>query len=53
LGHPIDILVDHVLEVMELALVDRAVQRARKAPEAVLCHSVFSQTGLQNSNRPF
>jgi hypothetical protein len=46
IDRPIDVLVDHVLEVIELALVDRAVQRARKTPEAVLCHSVLSQNWI-------
>src|SRR4051812_37759164 len=35
---PFDVLVDQRFEVVKLALVDRRMQRARKTPEAVLCH---------------
>jgi hypothetical protein len=35
---PVDIIVDQSVDLVELALVDRAMQRARETPEAVLCH---------------
>jgi NADPH-dependent glutamate synthase beta subunit-like oxidoreductase len=35
---PIDVLVDHGFEIVELVFVDRTMQRARERPEAVLCH---------------
>src|SRR5258707_5024816 len=37
---PIDVLVDQGFEVFKLAFVDGAVYRARKTPEAVLCHAI-------------
>src|SRR4051812_13582160 len=42
---PFDVLVDQRLEVVKLALVERGMQRARKTPEAVLCHVLSPETG--------
>ena len=35
---PIDVVVERGGKFVELAVVDRTMQRARKTPEAVLCH---------------
>ncbi|MGY3426622.1 hypothetical protein ACVWZW_007126 [Bradyrhizobium sp. F1.13.4] len=35
---PLDVLVDQGLDVLEMPVVDRAMQRTRETPEAVLCH---------------
>ena len=39
---PLDVLVDQGLDISKLALVDRAMQRARETPETVLCHLICS-----------
>ena len=49
---PVDIFVDQWLDVGELALVDRAMQRARETPEAVLCHWVVPELGAWTANGP-
>jgi hypothetical protein len=46
---PLNILVDQIVEVVELALVDRAMQRARETPETVLCHCCLPKSGLQTA----
>ncbi|GCC41590.1 hypothetical protein chiPu_0025829 [Chiloscyllium punctatum] len=35
---PFDFVIEHQLDVCKLAFVDRAMQCARKTPEAMLCH---------------
>src|SRR5215471_13201989 len=39
---PVDVIVKQGREVFELAFVDRAMNRTRETPEAVLCHSCQS-----------
>src|SRR5215472_10327192 len=38
IDRPIDVVVEYRGKFVKLAFVDRTVQRARKTPEAVLCH---------------
>jgi hypothetical protein len=50
---PFDILIEQGFEIGGLAFIDRAMQRARKTPEAVLCHfSLVLENWLANSNGP-
>jgi hypothetical protein len=38
IDRPVDVLVEHGFEIGGLAFIDRAMQRARKTPETMLCH---------------
>src|SRR4051812_5456599 len=38
IDRPIDVLVEQGFEIGGLALIDRAMKRARKTPETMLCH---------------
>ena len=40
IDRPIDVLVEQGFEIGGLAFVDRAMQRARKTPETMLCHLI-------------
>jgi len=39
IDRPIDILIEDGFNILELALVDRALQCTRETPETMLCHT--------------
>ena len=41
IDRPIDILIDHGFNILELALVDRTLQCTRETPETMLCHNIY------------
>ena len=42
IDRPIDVLVEQGFEIGGLAFIDRTMQRARKTPETMLCHLIWS-----------
>src|SRR6185436_14893448 len=52
IDRPVDVLVEHGFEIGGLAFIDRAMQRARKTPETMLCHFGWSlKLDLLSGNR--
>ena len=49
---PIDVFVEQGFEIGGLAFIDRTMQRARKTPETVLCHLIWSSKLISNGDGP-
>src|SRR6516164_5058982 len=52
MNRPIDVLVEQVGDILEPAFVDRAMERARKTPEIVLCHLLFPGLDVKTAAVP-